>query len=318
VSTAAEAKPICVVGNLTLDDTYTGSDSMMAAGGGDALYAALGLRWWGFDNVRVISRVGDDYPPEHLQRMRDARIDASGIRQMPGPTVHYKVTYDEKGERVFEHVTDAARLDELSPTGEELNAIDAARWVHVAAMPIERQAEAVDRARATNVGFSFDPHEEYIAGYESQLRELMDGSVFLPAELEANLLYPGTSLDHALAQILADGALAAAIKRGALGSVVGNRQGTWSVPALSVHAVDPTGAGDAYCGGFIAGFLMTSSALAAAACATVSAAHVIQGFGAFHSPAPTSEWMRASLRTLLAGRFDGEGDRVLARLTGAR
>ncbi len=313
MSAAAEAKPICVVGNLTLDDTYTGSDSMMAAPGGDALYAALGLRWWGF-NARIISRVGEDYPSEHLQRMRDAGIDVSGIRQMPGPTVHYKVTYDDRGERVFEHLTEPARLDQLSPTGAELNAIDAARWVHVAAMPIERQAEAVGRAKATNVGFSFDPHEEYITGYEPQLRGLMDAGVFLPAELEANLLYPGKSIEQALAQILIDGALAAAIKRGPRGSVVGTREGTWSVPALPVDDVDPTGAGDAYCGGFIAGFLMTSSALAAAACATVSAAHIIQGFGAFHSPPPTSEWMQSSLRMLLMGRFDGAGDRALALL----
>jgi ribokinase len=88
----------------------------------------------------------------------------------------------------------------------------------------------------------------------------------------------------------------------------------WSVPAVPVPVIDPTGAGDAYCGGFIAAFLATGSALAGAACGTVSAAHIIQGFGAFHSPAPSRAWAQASLRSLLAGRYEAEGDRLLRML----
>jgi ribokinase len=164
------------------------------------------------------------------------------------------------------------------------------------------------------VPFSLDPHEEYVTGYESQIGELIRGGVFLPSELEVTLLFPGLRLDEALARFSTLGSRAAAVKRGALGSCVGAGSRTWSVPALPVPVVDPTGAGDAYCGGFVAGFLTTSSALAAAACGTVSAAHIIQGFGAFHSPAPSPDWMQSSLRALLEGRFDGEGDRLLAAL----
>lgn len=302
------------MGNLTLDDTSTPADSVLAAPGGDALYAALGLCWWGF-RVGIVSRVGEDYPDDHIQRMLGAGIDVGDIRRVPGPTVHYRVSYDADGQRVFEHLTPPARLDDLSPTGAELSAIEAARWVHVAAMPIERQAEAVRRAKGAGVPFSLDPHEEYVTGYESQLGELIHGGVFLPSELEVSLLFPGLSIDEALARFSSLGSRAAAVKRGALGSCVGARQWTWSVPALPVPVMDPTGAGDAYCGGFIAGFLTTSSALGGAACGTVSAAHIIQGFGAFHSPAPSREWMQSSLRALLEERFDGEGDRLLAVLT---
>jgi sugar/nucleoside kinase (ribokinase family) len=314
VNVTTQAKPVCVVGNLTLDDTFTGSDSMLAALGGDALYAALGLRWWGC-TVSIVSRVGEDYPQSHLDQMQAAGIAIDRIRAMPGPTVHYRVTYDAEGQRVFEHLTPPERLDELSPTGAELDALETAGWVHVAAMPIERQAEAVNRANSAGVPFSLDPHEEYVSGYQSQLSELIAGGVFLPSELELNLLWPGVSMEEALARFAKLGSRAAAIKRGVEGSCAGMQQRTWSVPSLPVSVVDPTGAGDAYCGGFVAGFLATSSALGGAACGTVAAAHIVQGFGAFHSPAPSRDWMQSSVRRLLAGRYDGEGDRLLTLLS---
>jgi sugar/nucleoside kinase (ribokinase family) len=317
VTTASEGGAICVAGNLTLDDTFTDHESFPAAAGGDALYAALGARWWGA-SVRIVSRVGADYPPPHVEGMREAGIDVSGLRQMPGPTVHYRVDYRSQDDRIFEHLTDPARLDELSPQGEELSVIDAASWVHAAAMPIERQAEVIERARAHGIPYSLDPHEEYITGYESQLTELIDGSVFLPSELETALLFPGASTEEAVKRCLLAGVRSIAIKRGSRGCVVAAGGSIWRMPAIPVDAVDPTGAGDAYCGGFVAGLVRTGSALAAAACGTVSAARMVRGFGAFHSAPPDPGWVDESLRMLLQGRFDGEGDRVLTLLRDVR
>jgi hypothetical protein len=45
--------------------------------------------------------------------------------------------------------------------------------------------------------------------------------------------------------------------------------------------IDPTGAGDAYCGGFVAGWIATQSPVVAAACGTVAASEIIGAFGAF-------------------------------------
>jgi ribokinase len=314
VKDPAGESSICVVGNLTLDDTFIGNDSFPSAPGGDALYVALGARWWGLD-VAILSRVGEDYPPEHLDWMRRVGIDVRAIRRLHGPTVHYRVQYHGPEQRAFEHLTDPVRLDELSPTGGELTLIDRARWVHVAAMPIERQAEAIDRARAAKVPYSLDPHEEYITGHEAQLAGLIDGSIFLPSELEASLLSPGLSVEQTLDRFSTMGAHGSALKLGAAGSIAHARGQTWRIPALSVRVVDPTGAGDAYCGGFVAGLLSTGSVLAGACCGTVSAAHIIQGFGALHSPPPTGQWMADSAKALLQGRYDGEGDRVLTLLT---
>ena len=67
---------------------------------------------------------------------------------------------------------------------------------------------------------------------------------------------------------------AIAIRRGAYGSYVWERRSgqAWHVPILPVEVVDPTGAGNAYGGGYVAGWLHSHDARLAACQATVAAA----------------------------------------------
>jgi ribokinase len=66
--------------------------------------------------------------------------------------------------------------------------------------------------------------------------------------------------------------------------------------------VDPTGAGDAYCGGFVAGWLVTHDTTVAAACGSVASAESIAGFGAFvEGPSPRPAERFAKVEGLLAG-----------------
>jgi hypothetical protein len=81
---------------------------------------------------------------------------------------------------------------------------------------------------------------------------------------------------------------------------------------LNVSVVDQIGAGDAYCGGMIAGLLRTGSLLAGAACGTASATHAITHIGALPSGAwPEVGDLVAKTAEVLVGKFDGEGDRAL-------
>jgi hypothetical protein len=72
------------------------------------------------------------------------------------------------------------------------------------------------------------------------------------------------------------------------------------VPALPAQVVDPTGAGDAYCGGFVVGWLVTGDPAIAAACGSVAAAETIGMFGAFgEGPPPTPTQRLANVDQLL-------------------
>lgn len=105
---------------------------------------------------------------------------------------------------------------------------------------------------------------------------------FLPSEVELRAIVPGADLAAALALIAARCRGTVAVKLGPKGSLVWDRARGEAVPvpACPTEALDPTGAGDAYCGGFLAGLVETGDPVRAACFGTVSASLVIARFGA--------------------------------------
>jgi hypothetical protein len=93
--------------------------------------------------------------------------------------------------------------------------------------------------------------------------------------------------------------VAVVIKLGSGGCFVADSDYQAALPSLPIVVIDSTGAGDAFCGGFLAGYLRTGRLLLGAVCGTTSAAHVVKGFGAFHSQLPTSKTLREQSAFLL-------------------
>jgi sugar/nucleoside kinase (ribokinase family) len=317
---------IVVAGNLTLDDTVSPDGAHAAAPGGDALYASLGIRAWSLTPV-LLTLVGADYPAPYLERIAAAGVDVSHIRQTEGPTVHYRVTNRADGSRLYEWISSEDRLLLTSPEAGDFGPtrggpLEGAAWLHVAAMPIEAQEVAVAAGRAAGVPVSLDPHEEFVIGFERRLAGLVEGVAFMPSELEARLLFPDIKADDGVAfgyaaaeQLDAWGPTLVVIKLGALGSVVRVDGRSAHVQAPTVRVVDSTGAGDAYCGGFIAGWVATRSIEVAAACGTVAAGETMGAFGAFPTgAAPTSEERLGRLAALLGDAGFGGLDGALAAL----
>ena len=75
----------------------------------------------------------------------------------------------------------------------------------------------------------------------------------------------------------------------------GRSSACFHIPAVPLNLRDPTGAGDAYCGGFLAGLVATDDPLCAALCGTVSASFAVESFGPFH--------LLAASRAEAASRF---------------
>ena len=75
-----------------------------------------------------------------------------------------------------------------------------------------------------------------------------------------------------------------AVRRGSAGQAVLDVRGRhrWEIPAYPARPADPTGAGDAYGGGFLAGYKRTYDPLQAALHANISASLKIEGTGAFY------------------------------------
>ena len=107
-------------------------------------------------------------------------------------------------------------------------------------------------------------------------------SAFLPSEVELRALVPGAQPAEALRVLAARCAGAVAVKMGSKGALVWDRttEAAVAVPAQRVETRDPTGAGDSFCGGFLAGLVETGDPAKAARFGAISAARVVATFGA--------------------------------------
>jgi sugar/nucleoside kinase (ribokinase family) len=107
--------------------------------------------------------------------------------------------------------------------------------------------------------------------------------LFLPSRQNVLAIFPGAGPLEALRKLraLASDVALIAIKCGADG-VIAHVAGTHEcihVPAMPVELVDTTGAGDAFCGGVLAGFAEGEDPINALLYGTVSAAFCIEHLG---------------------------------------
>jgi sugar/nucleoside kinase (ribokinase family) len=75
------------------------------------------------------------------------------------------------------------------------------------------------------------------------------------------------------------------IKRGAHGQLLYDSisKKRWEIPAYPARLINMTGAGDSFCGGFLAGYQQTFDPLRGVLYGSVSASLAIEGTGAFYA-----------------------------------
>ncbi|HLK78893.1 MAG TPA: PfkB family carbohydrate kinase [Streptosporangiaceae bacterium] len=278
-------RPVVVVGNLTIDDVIQpdGSSQMGTLGGNTVHAAAAALTWTG--DVGVVARCGADFPATALERLRAAGADTGGIRPVEGPTVRNWVIYEADGTRAWVYRTPRGRSAEVAPRPADVPAAWLERTpmpvVHVAAMPLAAAADIVRsvRARADQAVITLDTHEDWPRGSEVlEVARLVD--VFIPSREELSTLVDYDDPARAAAELVAGGVTCVVVKLGGDGALVARPgEAPARVPAAAVEVVDPTGAGDSFCGGFAAGLALGEDAVAAARRGCVTAAAAIGASG---------------------------------------
>jgi len=127
------------------------------------------------------------------------------------------------------------------------------------------------RARFPAATILWEPSQHFmVAGHLPQFRAALPlVDIVSPNNLEAGLIYGLDDPADLVRAMLDDGARVVALRQGADGSLAAraDQPGLIHLPAVPVaEIVDQTGAGNAYCGGFLAGWLATGGDLLAAAC----------------------------------------------------
>lgn len=216
--------------------------------------------------VFFVGAIGnDDFGFLILERLKQDGVDTSGIKTLNDYTTGVAfVTYFSDGSRKFIYHISRAASGQIFP--EDVREEDFAQLdiLHVMGSTMlinencraayEKAIAIVERYRKR---ISFDPNfRPELLGRE-RARELFlpilrKSFIVFPTEEELFVLTGEEDFDRACAKVLSEGPEIIAVKQGKRGSTVVTRDGKWSFPAFPVEEVDPTGAGDCYCAGFLA------------------------------------------------------------------
>lgn len=275
---------VVTVGEMTLDDVVVeGLGCAWAQPGGGALYSAIGALAWGAAPA-LCATVGADYPLQWLERLEAAGIDAQGITRVDGPSLGVWLLHERGGRR---HQIAKA-------SGPSFLAVDRARrgwthWgggsngVHVAPQTTEGQIQALSEARG---GIELVTQDVMVepsidaAAYRSG-EAIRGAHAFLPSEQEIRQIWGDISDRSLLGRLQRSaGVRLLVIKRGAAGADIVLPDRVVHVPTAADRVVDVTGAGDAFCGGFLVGLLDTGDPVEAAVRGSISAAMVVETTGA--------------------------------------
>jgi sugar/nucleoside kinase (ribokinase family) len=284
--------------------------------GGGLLYAAAGLATWE-TGIGLIARVGEDFPQDWLADIARRGIDTRGIHILPEVIdLRNFLAYPESDRPVTDNpVSHFARLgmpypktllgytppspqidsrtrpvaltirqnsippDYLDATAAHLCPLD--YLSHTLLPPVLR------RGHINTI--TLDPGANYMNPiFWDDIPVLINGlTAFLCSEQKLNSLFQGRSTDlWEMAESLSGyGCEVIVIKRGNLGQCLynGANHTRWIIPAYPVQVADPTGAGNAFSGGFLAGYRSTYDPLQAAMAGNISAAMTIEGMHPFYA-----------------------------------
>jgi sugar/nucleoside kinase (ribokinase family) len=302
----APAQPAYVcVGSIIIDDIVSpDGETRMGVLGGGVTHAAAGMLIWG-QRAGVCACAGYDLPGPARQRL-ERDFDLQGVIWLDLPQARAWQIFEWDGRR-----TELYRVEVLDPfitgpTPEQVPpAYHAAKGVHLL-----RDGPALPAWRALypDATLFWEPPQAYmIPEHADEFRAALEHiDIVSPNLLEAQQVY-GLADPAALVQaMLDDGARIAALRMGEAGSLVGmrGREAPLAVPAVPVpEVVDQTGAGNTYCGGFLAGWLETGDLVEAACCGAVAASFALEVAGVADPPANLTD-LRRRRRDWLRERLD--------------
>lgn len=250
---------LLVVGSVALDSIFTPFGETADALGGSAVYFSVSASL--LAPVRVVGVVGDDYPMQELARLGERGIDWTGVEQVPGESFRWKgkYSYDLQSRETLE-----TRLGVFAEFQPKLpHAWREAEYVFLGNIDPVLQLGVLDQITRPRLVVC-DTMNYWIQSRKPELLSLLRRvDVLMVNDSEARELTGDWNIHRAGRWILDHGPARVVIKQGEYGAVLIERGRTFWVPAFPLEEVyDPTGAGDAFAGGFM-GYLARIGATSA-------------------------------------------------------
>ena len=301
------------ISNVIIDDIVLWDGrTYMGTLGGAGSHAVVGMRTWNDAPLGLVGYLGNDAPDQFMAHLQRLGVSPNGLVHRAGqPTPRAWQLFEADGKRtqVFrtsfsEFVANRVRFDEMHAEVRQSYGFHIQRRGSM-----EETTRLIRRLKAAQPSavVVFEPVDAILgldrAAWAPLLREC---DVFLPNLEEAATLTGETSPADMAAALLDWGSDRVVIRMGEQGIWVQDRQGNrWRIPAVPTQVVDVTGAGNAFCGGLLAGAVEGLPFLETALRGLVGASFAIEQVGVPETLVPGSpeafrrlEWARHRMRDM--------------------
>ncbi|MGQ0701728.1 MAG: PfkB family carbohydrate kinase [Gemmatimonadales bacterium] len=239
---------LLVVGSVALDSVFTPFGETADALGGSAVYFSVAASY--LHPVRVVGVVGEDYPVEALDLLAPRGIDWSGVERAGGESFRWKgkYSYDLQHRETLEtRLGVFASFEPKLPPGWR-----DAKYLFLGNIDPLLQLRVLEQVTTPRLVVC-DTMNYWIKSQKPDLLTLLRRvDILLLNDSEARELSGDWNIHRAGRWILARGPKRLVVKQGEYGALLIEPERTFYVPAYPLEEVfDPTGAGDAFAGGFV-------------------------------------------------------------------
>lgn len=246
-----------VVGSVALDTVETPFGNAEDVLGGSAVYfgAAASL----FGEVGVVGVVGEDYPLDRLDFLRQRGVDLSGLEVHAGPSFRWGGAYSydlNARDTLFTELGVFADFDPTVPP-----TFRTVEWVFLGNIHPQLQLGVLEQMEEPRF-VACDTMNYWIEREREALLEVLARiDMLIVNDAEARELSADPNLARAARWILDRGPRHVAIKKGEHGAVLVCEEGIFFAPGYPLEEIlDPTGAGDAFAGGLLGHLAMEGTA----------------------------------------------------------
>jgi sugar/nucleoside kinase (ribokinase family) len=249
---------LLVVGSVALDTIETPFGQASDALGGSATFfsAAASL----FCPVKLVGVVGSDYPLEQLQFLVERGVDLAGLEQVEGESFRWSGVYSFD---LNSRETRETRLGVFADFKPKIpSGFQASEWVFLGNIDPVLQLDVLRQVRSPRL-VACDTMNYWINGKRDDLLKLLARvDLVLLNDTEARELTGDPNLLRAARWIQRHGPKLVVVKKGEHGAILFAQDLIFFTPGYPLEDVnDPTGAGDAFAGGFM-GYLAHCGSLA--------------------------------------------------------
>ena len=242
---------VLVVGTVAFDAIETPFGKTDKIVGGAATYICLSASFF-TKKLNLVSVVGEDFPNESIQMLKDKSVDIKGLQVKKGEkTFFWSGKYHNDMNTRDTLDTQLNVLENFHPIVPEQ--FQESEFLMLGNLMPSVQKKVLDQMKRRPKLVVLDTMNFWMDLFMDDLKEaLKEVDVLTINDEEARQLSGEYSLVKAAKIILKMGPKYLIIKKGEHGALLFNKNEVFFAPALPLEEVfDPTGAGDSFAGGFI-------------------------------------------------------------------